>query len=310
MADAAHVLLPARAVCARIAALMQALARADRQPDAAPGYLAALAAHFRWPGKPLPVAALLREHAAGDAAGASWLCADPAYVQPDINGARMLACGTLDLGGDEAEALARELKPVFGDSGALLETTTPARWHLRLPAGAALPAFATPEDVLGADLFEHLPQGPEGRRWRQLFNEAQVILHQHPVNVARRARGALPANSLWFWGGGALPAWVKSVLTLVASDDGVARALAARAGIGSEPPHPDLLARPRDGAALIDLERVAPDALARVWLPALLDALARGRVSELRFAFASGERFRLARWHRLRFWRRARASAS
>lgn len=309
MADVAHVLLPARAACADIVALAQPLARADRLPDAAPGYLAALAAHFQWPGVQLPVAALLREHAAGDAVGASWLCADPAYVQPDINGARMLACGTLDLTRDEAEALARELRPVFGDSGALLETTTPARWHLRLPAGAVLPAFATPEDVLGADLFEHLPQGVEGRRWRQLFNEAQVILHQHPVNAARRARGAMPANSLWFWGAGALPAWIKTPLARVASDDPLAHALAARAGIGSETPRPELLAQVFDGAALFDLERVAPDALAQTWLPALFASLARGRVRELHFAFASGERFRLARWHRLRFWRRARALA-
>lgn len=310
MADVAHVLLPARAACADIAALAQPLARADRLPDAAPGYLAALAAHFQWPGTQLPVAALLREHATGDAAGANWLCADPAYVQPDINGARMLACGTLDLARDEAEALARELKPVFGDSGALLETTTPARWHLRLPAGAVLPTFAAPEDVLGADLFEHLPQGSGGRRWRQLFNEAQVILHQHPVNAARRARGAMPANSLWFWGGGALPVWIRTPLTLVVSDDALARALAARAGIGSETPRPERLAQTLDGATLFDLERVAPDALARAWLPALFDALVRGRVKELHFAFASGERFRLARWHRLRFWRRARAPAS
>lgn len=310
MADVAHVLLPTRAACADIDALAQALARADRQPDAAPGYLATLAAHFQWPGTQLPVAALLREHAAGDAVGASWLCADPAYVQPDINGARMLACGTLDIDRSEAEALARELKPVFGDSGALLETTTPARWHLRLPAGAVLPAFATPEEVLGADLFEHLPPGPEGRRWRQLFNEAQVILHQHPVNAARRARGAMPANSLWFWGGGALPAWIKTPLARVASDDPLARALAARAGVGSETPRPELLAQAHDGATLFDLERIAPDVLAQAWLPALFDALARGRVTELRFAFASGERFCLARWHRLRFWRRARAPAS
>ncbi|HEX7111423.1 MAG TPA: phosphoglycerate mutase, partial [Mizugakiibacter sp.] len=184
------------------------------------------------------------------------------------------------------------------------------RWHLRLPAGAVLPAFATPEEVLGADLFEHLPQGVEGRRWRQLFNEAQVILHQHPVNAARRARGAMPANSLWFWGGGAPPAWIKTPLMLVVSDEALACALAARAGIGSVTPRPALLAQALAGATLFDLERIAPDALARAWLPALFDALAHGRVKELHFAFASGERFRLARWHRLRFWRRARAPAS
>ncbi|MCE5233377.1 MAG: phosphoglycerate mutase [Mizugakiibacter sp.] len=307
--NALHILLPPYAQCAGIAALAQLLARADRLADAAPGYAVALGEYFRWPGATLPAAALLRQRAVGDAEGATWLCADPAYVRPDINGARMLACGSLDLSRAEAEALARELKPVFGDSGALLETTTPARWHLRLPAGAVLPAFAAPEDVLGADLFEHLPEGNEGRRWRQLFNEAQVILHQNPVNAERHARGAMPANSLWFWGGGALPAWVKSPLAVVASDDELALALAARAGVDVESPRPQALAAARAGAALFDLERVAAEALARDWLPALADALARGRATELRFVFCSGERHRLARWHRLRFWRRARTPA-
>jgi hypothetical protein len=31
------------------------------------------------------------------------------------------------------------------------------------------------------------------------------LLHEHPVNQAREARGDLPVNSLWLWGGGRLP---------------------------------------------------------------------------------------------------------
>src|SRR3546814_1479129 len=47
-----------------------------------------------------------------------------------------------------------------------LEISTPDRWHLRLPPDTPLPDFAAPEQALGEDLAQHLPQGAQGRRWR------------------------------------------------------------------------------------------------------------------------------------------------
>src|SRR5688572_30306304 len=41
-----------------------------------------------------PVAAVTRQRDAADAALSAWLRADPAYVRPDINGARLLAYGS------------------------------------------------------------------------------------------------------------------------------------------------------------------------------------------------------------------------
>ena len=38
------------------------------------------------------------------------------------------------------------------------------------------------------------------------MNEAQMILHTHPVNAEREARGMPAVNSVWLWGGGTLPA--------------------------------------------------------------------------------------------------------
>jgi hypothetical protein len=42
--------------------------------------------------------------------------------------------------------------------------------------------------------------------WRHAINEAQMVLHAHPVNQARQAAGQPVVNSLWPWGGGRLPA--------------------------------------------------------------------------------------------------------
>lgn len=226
-----HVLLPALPDDDSCPALRQMCLRGDCLADALPGYLSALQTLFQWPGKQLPSAALTREAVAGDAGESVWLSADPAYVEPDINGARMLACGQIDLDAQDAETFARELRPLFGDSGMLLKLTEPMRWHLRLADGAKVPEFDSVEQVLGEDLLTHLPEGDQSRRWRRLFNEAQMILHQHPLNAARRKRGQTPVNCLWFWGGGSLPTWVKSRVMKVFSSDPVTQALAARAGV-------------------------------------------------------------------------------
>lgn len=275
------------------------LLRADRLDEGANGYLGGLAHYFQCRGG-IPAAALTRDHLVGDATDAGWLSADPAWIQPELNGARLLACGQLQLSMDEAQSLAKPLKPVFGDAGMILEISSPDRWHLRLLSQAPLPDFAAPEQALGEDLFEHLPQGPDGRRWRALLNEVQVLLHQHPVNTERRARGLPPVNSLWLWGGGALPQRVTTNLTGVIGEDLLLLALARRAGISVQP---------RNGASvssasagwLVDLQDQSVDAIAETWWPLLQSQAKR---QPLMLAFASGERWLYRPWHRLRFWRR------
>src|SRR5262249_36634556 len=153
----------------------------------------------------VPAAALTRSLDANDAAGAIWLRADPCHVVPDAAAVRMLAWGNLALSSEESAELARALKPLFGDAGFPLEATLPQRWYLRCPASARLPHFTAAADVLGADLLTHFPHGDNERQWRHLLNEAQVILHNHPVNQRRAQRGQVTANSVWFWGAGALP---------------------------------------------------------------------------------------------------------
>jgi len=302
----AQLWLPALARFEPAHPLHRLLARADRLDDGPRGYLAGLAAWFDAP-HPLPAGALTRELAAGDAGDAQWLCADPAWVEPDMSGARLLACGQMQLSRAEAGALAEPLAPLLEEQGMQLALTTPDRWHLRLPPGTAVPDFPAPEQALGENLLQHLPPGPEGRRWRILQNDLQVALHQHPLNAQRRAAGRPPVNSLWLWGAGVLPAQVHTGLPGVLSDDPLLRALAARAGIEHR-------ARPSNASEeqparlpsgwLLDLQDLPAEAIARTWWP-LIEALARQH--PLRLAFASGERWALRLWHRWRFWRGGRA---
>jgi 2,3-bisphosphoglycerate-independent phosphoglycerate mutase len=51
-----------------------------------------------------------------------------------------------------------------------------------------------------------MPEGEGADRLLALMNKSQQILHDHPVNKARRAHGKTEATSAWFWGQGTRPA--------------------------------------------------------------------------------------------------------
>lgn len=279
------------------------LGRADRIAQREPGRRAQLLRHFMPTPKHWPIAALAREADAGDAAGATWLRADPVHIRPDINGARLLAYGdALRVDAEDCDALLPALRPLFGDAGFPLDAPAPARWYLRLPREAKLPDFADPAQALGEDVFGHLAEGADGRRWRALLSEAQVILHNHPWNVQRAERGRAPINSLWFWGGGVLPDRLVSAHSSLYSDDESASVLARAACTAGPLPKgwADI-----DDDAVFDLDGERDLArLQQDWLLPALDALASGRLAALDIDLADGRAYHVARSDRWRFWRK------
>lgn len=252
-----------------------------------------------------------RDGAAGDAADGGehatvWLRADPAHVRPDLNGARLLGIGErLALSQADVDALLPDLQALLDDDGMRLDAPHPARWYLRLPPGFPVPRFSDPDTALGEDLFDHQPRGADARRWRSLLNELQIVLHNHPWNAARTARGLAPVNALWVWGEGVTPTRVTTDLALACSDDDLVRALALAAGADARSLPRDLAdIADREGHMLCDL-RHARDlaALRRDWLEPALAAIRDGRLAGLQIDSLDGRRFRLAKTQRLRFWR-------
>jgi hypothetical protein len=251
-----------------------------------------------------PVAAVTRQRDANDATLGAWLRADPAHVRPDINGARLLAHGeALGLSAADCEALLQPLRPLFGDAGFPLDAPVTSRWYLRLPREAKLPTFTDPEEALGADLFEHLPEGPEGRRWRALLSETQVVLHNHPLNARRTAEGRAPVNSLWFWGAGVLPDHVRSGFASILSDDDAWQAFATAAGVatGSLPARFATAA----GRQAFDLRHLRDLAeLQADWIAPALAQLRARTLREVSLDFEDGVAITLRASQRWRFWRR------
>lgn len=189
----------------------------------------------------LPVAAVTQAFDRADPGAVNtgwWLRADPVVLRADGDRLLMLGNHALALSMAEAAALGTELHELFSAHGMAFFAPQPTRWYLRLESDPNL-TLTTLEEVVAHDILQHLPQSSDAQiaaRWRRLLNEVQMQLHNSPVNQARRARGELPVNSVWFWGGGSAPAVTPRHFQQVWSDDPVSLGLACL----SDTPHATL----------------------------------------------------------------------
>jgi len=274
----------------------------------------------------LPAACYTQLADGGTADGAYWLRADPVHLQAQRDQLVLVDGAMLAITADEAGALTATLNQHFAQDKLRFIPRHPARWYIALDTAADLTTHPLPQ-VAGRAINERLPSGAEGRRWNQLLNEAQMLLHAHPVNQMRETQGQPAINSVWVWGGGAAQALEPSPWGGMWADDALARglAIAARTKVHDLPPYATpFLAEAKIGdthlVVLEGLRRAAwygddaawREGLARLeanWIKPLLQALRRGSVSEMTL-HAIGEQGcltvtsnRLRRWQ---FWRRSK----
>ncbi len=169
---------------------------------AEPGESAQLQRYFQCLPKSWPMAAVFRQHESNDANAQPWLRADPIYLQAEMRGARVMAWGNLALSMPDKQSILSALKPVFGDFGFELCFSRYDFFYVRSLSASSFPKFIAAPEILGCDLASVLPTE---KQWLAIFNECQIILHNHPLNVQRQKNGQLPINALWFWGQGVLP---------------------------------------------------------------------------------------------------------
>ena len=284
---------------------------------------AAILAEITGLAAPLPAAALRRLALGEHPEDAEWLCLDPVRLNFHERSLIVDDPQNLRLTAEEAAALAVALAPTFFALGQL-EVISPGSWNLRLSAAA--PAFQPLPEAAGR-VATPLPLAATHAPWRHALNEAQMVLHAHPVNQARAAAGLPVVNSIWPWGGGRLPDTGTHTDTAAHdalwSDDPVARGIARLLRIdgatlpGTYPSAAarrplaffDALERPaRNGDAIVwrdELSRFEAD-----WLRPALDALRSGRLATLRL-IAPGDLastvLQVNRSDLRKFWRKPRA---
>ncbi len=135
-------------------------------------------------------------------------CVDPVYQQMDINHATLADQSLLNLTADDSAAIIATLNLQFGSDGLTFKSDHPLRWYCEFDEALNIDAVSL-SHATGRDVSLCRPTGEDARRWRTLLAEIEMILYSHPVNQQREARGELPVNSLWLWGGGTLPEKVQ-----------------------------------------------------------------------------------------------------
>jgi hypothetical protein len=282
-----------------------------------------LARAFALEGETLPAGALTYLAGGGDPGTRFWLRADPVHLRLMRDRLALLPGAGFALSQEEAAALAESLNRHFADAFCL-HALHPERWCLSVDRGAAL-AAATPLEAAGQDVDAHLPSGSEAARWHVLLNEIQMLLHAHPVNAAREARGEPVVNSVWLWGAGQLPRAAHGPWKSLSAHDPVALGLARLARLHHralpESATQWLERAPQDGRHLVVLDSLRGAhalgdtetlearlrELERAWFAPLLAALKAGRAGMLTlYVPDAGASFEVIRADLRRFWRRPR----
>ena len=162
-------------------------------------------------------------------AARGWLRADPVHLRADAKLVMLLAPARGDVGNDEADDLLDALRSAMPEAE-WRRGRAPDRWYARFDAPGATPRLG-PAWLHGRSLTPFFPQDLAHRRWRQLTNEAQMVLHAAAANEQRTT----PLNAVWLWGGGTAMARGETAFAAVCGRDLLMAGAARTAGIPWQP---------------------------------------------------------------------------
>lgn len=118
-----------------------------------------------------------------------------------------------DISTEEADQLVQSLKELFDSETFTYYTGVSYRhcliWHAGDDAGMD---FTPPHDITGQPILTHVPTDEKSTLLVDMMKKSYDMLKNHPVNLARVAKGLRPANSIWLWGNGKsaqLPAFTE-----------------------------------------------------------------------------------------------------
>ena len=131
---------------------------------------------------------------------AYWLYATPVHLVLQRDTFSLAAPVPLSLDADEVDALTGALNQHFASDG-LAFIWHKNTWFLSLPTHPQISSTA-PQAAINKDISAYLPTGEGAIRWASFTNEIQMLLFDHPVNIAREAKRLPAINSIWCYGGG------------------------------------------------------------------------------------------------------------
>ena len=106
----------------------------------------------------------------------------------------------------EADELVKAINRELGNDQRHLYTGLSYRHCLMWKTDKDRYDFTRPHDIIGKRIGEYLPRIEDGGAdFLEIMKASYDILKDHPINVARKARGLKPGNSIWLWSPGKKP---------------------------------------------------------------------------------------------------------
>ncbi|MEK7778515.1 MAG: phosphoglycerate mutase [Pseudomonadota bacterium] len=155
-----------------------------------------------------------------------WMRADPVHLRIEQNHIMLADSQAFKISKEESQQIAQIINCCLDNKNILILPLQSDRWYLRCTEVPELETFPL-SDVTCRNINDYLPIGNQSVVWRKIFNEIQMVLHDHPINQVRESRGELAINSVWFWGGGVMPqVKIESIFSHVWGNHEFLRALA------------------------------------------------------------------------------------
>ena len=246
-----------------------------------------------------------------DAAPADLLRADPVHLRADPSRLILFDAELVGLDDDEATGLIALLNQSFANEGITFKRgRSPVRWYVSVPNVEAT-TTRSPRSLRGQAIEPYLNDLRQTAQLNRMVTEAQMLLHEAPVNALRESAGKAPINSVWFWGLGAPPVRPAAPLGTVIGDDDLIAACARYCGVRHHREIQGVSAgtfeTPGSFAIVYELDPLAQglEHFERAVLGPACAALHRGRFDELRLR-TRDTAFALTRHAHWQFWRRLR----
>lgn len=137
-----------------------------------------------------------------------------------------------DISTEEAEEIIKTIEEELGTDEFKFYSGVSYRHCLIWANGTTdLGTMTAPHDITGKVITDYLSTAENAKPLIEMMKKSYDILKDHPVNLARKAQGKRPANSIWLWGEGTRPA-MKSFEEIFGIKGSVVSAVDLIKGIG------------------------------------------------------------------------------
>ena len=126
--------------------------------------------------------------------------------EEDYNDKTMIDYSSDEISTEEASELVEYVAQHLNTEDMKLYTGISYRHCLVIKDAQVGTDLTPPHDITGKPVRGCLPKGRYGERLTKFMLDSHELLKNHPVNLARIAKGENPANTCWFWGEGTKPA--------------------------------------------------------------------------------------------------------